>query len=76
MKPKFIVDAKNADFSFEIDDPNENYSTLTNILIVEKHAPFKKKIVKGNHAPFITKYLRKAIYTRSRLKNKCIKILG
>ena len=60
---KFIDDIKNADFSFETDDPNENYSALTNTfsLIVEKHAPLKKKIVRGNHAPFITKDLRKAI---------------
>ena len=58
---KFIADVKNADFSFETDDPNENYSTLTNTfsLIVEKHAPLKKKIVRGNHAPFITKDLTK-----------------
>ena len=73
---KFIADVKNADFSFETDDPNENYSALTNTfsLIVEKHAPLKKKIVRGNHAPFITKDLRKAIiYTRSKLRNKFIK---
>ena len=72
---KFIDDIKKADFSFETDDPNENYSALTNTfsLIVEKHAPLKKKIVRGNHAPFITKDLRKAIYTRSRLKSKYIK---
>ena len=72
---KFIDDIKNADFSFETDDPNENYSALTNTfsLIVEMHAPLKKKMVRGNHAPFITKDLRKAIYTRSRLKIKYIK---
>ena len=72
---KFIADVKNADFSFETDDPNESYSALTNTfsLIVEKHAPLKKKIVRGNHAPFITKDLRKAIYTRSKLRNKFIK---
>ena len=72
---RFIVDVKNADFSFETDYLNENYSALTNTfsLIVEKHASLKKKIVRGNHAPFITKDLRKAIYTRSRLKNKYIK---
>ena len=40
---------------------------------MEKHAPLKKKIVRGNHAPFITKDLRKAIYKRSRLKSKYIK---
>ena len=27
---KFIDDVKNADFSFDTDDPNENYSALTN----------------------------------------------
>ena len=60
----FIADVKNADFSFETDDPNESYSALTNTfsLIVEK---LKKKIVRGNYAPFITKDLRKAFYTRS-----------
>ena len=40
---------------------------------MEKHAPLKKKIVRGNDAPFITKDLRKAIYTRSKLRNKFIK---
>ena len=40
---------------------------------MEKHVPLKKKIVRRNHAPFITKDLRKAIYTRSRLKSKYIK---
>ena len=30
----------------------------------------KKKIVKGNQAPFVNKELRKVIYTRSRLQNK------
>ena len=76
-KQNFIADVKNADFSFETDDPNEHYSALTNTfsLIVEKHVPLKKKIVRGNHAPFIAKDLRKAIYTRSRLKNKFIKNL-
>ena len=74
---KFTVDVKNADLPFETDDPNENYSALTNTisLIVEKHAPLKKKIVRGNHAPFITKDLRKVIYTRSSLKTNLLKIL-
>ena len=73
---KFIADVKNADFSFETDDPNENYSALTNtndFYSALVHAPLKKKIVRGNHAPFITKDLRKAIYTRSKLRNKFMK---
>ena len=43
---------------------------------MEKHAPLKKKMVRGNHAPFIAKDLRKAIYTRSKLRNKFIKNLA
>ena len=63
---KVIADVKNTDFSFEADNPNENYSAFTNTfsLIVEKHAPLKKKIVRENHAPFITKDLRKAPSTQ------------
>ena len=40
---KLIADVKNADFSFETDGPNKNYSALTNTfsLIVKKHAPLK-----------------------------------
>ena len=71
----FIVGVKNANLSFQRNDPNENYSALTNTfsLIVEKNVPYKKKIVRAKHAPFITKDLRKTIYRRSRLKNKFIK---
>ena len=74
---KFSADIKNADFSFETNDPNENYSALANTfsLIVEKHAPLKRKTVRGNHIPFITKDLREAIYTRSKLQNNLLKIL-
>ena len=37
---------------------------------MEKHAPLKKKIVRGNQASFVNREFRKAIYTRSRLRNK------
>ena len=40
---------------------------------MEKHAPLRKKFIRGNHAPFMNKELRKAIYTRSRLRNKFCK---
>ena len=53
-------------------DPNQNYQSLTKTFstIVYKHAPLKKKIVRGNQALFITKEFQKTIYTRNRLKNK------
>ena len=34
------------------------------------HAPLKKKTLRGNQAPFLSKEPRKEIYTRSKLKNK------
>ena len=37
--------------------------------IVEKHVPLKMKTLRGNYAPFASKELRKAIYTRSRFRN-------
>ena len=65
----FIADVKNADFSVETDDPNENYVGLTNTLslIVEKHAPLKKKMEET------MLLLLQRIYTRSRLESKFIK---
>ena len=38
--------------------------------ILDSHAPMKERIVRANNQPFVTKKLRKAIMTRSRLKNK------
>ena len=37
--------------------------------ILDKHAPLKVKTIRGNNKPFINKDLRKAIATRTRLKN-------
>ena len=37
--------------------------------VLEKHAPLKSKILRGNNKPHINKSLRKEIMLRSRLKN-------
>ena len=75
MKEKFISDVKEADFSFKTSNPDENYSVLTNVFsnIVNINALLKNKILRGNDAPFMNKELRKAIYARSRLRNRCFK---
>ena len=56
-------------------DSYEGYDTTTNnfLKVVNKYAPLKKKKNSGNDAPFINKEFRKAIYTRTRLKNKFLK---
>ena len=78
MKKNFSVTLiKEADFFFKTSNPDENYLVLTNVFsnIVNKHAPLKKKkkILRRNDAPFMNKELRKAIYTRSRLRNRYFK---
>ena len=42
--------------------------------ILNEYAPFKKKLLRANHAPYKTKRLRKAIMKRSKLKSKYLKI--
>ena len=37
---------------------------------IDKHVPLKKKLVRGNQAPFTNRDFQKVIYTRTRLKNK------
>ena len=46
------------------------------IKIVERHAPLKKKFLKGNQDPFMNNELRKKIYTRGRSKNHFCKNLS
>ena len=41
--------------------------------VVDKHAPLKKKYVRGNQAPFMNKELSKAFMIRSRLRNCYLK---
>ena len=69
---KCLNDLKETNIIMNEKDPNQNYQSLTKtfLTIVNKHAPLKKKIVRGNQVPFMIKEFQKAIYTRSRMKNK------
>ena len=44
---------------------NDRIETALNV-----HAPIKKKYVRANDGPFMTKALRKAIHTRTNLRNR------
>ena len=46
---------------------------LTFLKVLEEHAPMKKKVLRANDKPYMTKALRKAIMTRSTLKSKYLK---
>ena len=41
--------------------------------ILNIHAPIKKKLLRANHVPYMTKALRKAIMKRSELESKYVK---
>ena len=51
---------------------SSDYSDFENIFLrtLELHAPFKKKVLRANHAEYMTKQLTKAIMRRSALENK------
>ena len=51
------------------------YTKLSEIFseVLNYHAPLKQKSVQGNHAPFITRELSKAIMTKSKVKNSYVK---
>ena len=67
----FLDGLQNKNFSIPSNDPNVNYKSITdNILEIKKHAPLKKKFMRGNQAFFMNRDFRKAIYVRTRLKNK------
>ena len=68
----FLCSLKKANFDFFKNDPNQNYNFLTDKIlgIVNKHAPLKKKFVRGNNAPFMNREFQKEIYVRTRLRNK------
>ena len=53
----------------------KDYNTFETIFltVLNKHAPIKQKVLRGNHVPYMTKALRKAIMKRSELKTKYLK---
>ena len=54
-------------------DEDSRFVTDTFIKIVECHAPLKKRFVRGNETSFVNKGPRKAIYTKSKLRNNFCK---
>ena len=69
---RFLQDVKNTDFKADPNDADLTYRNLSSDFrkLVDKHAPLKTKVQRGNTAPFMNQQLQKAIYTRSRLKKR------
>ena len=52
-----------------------NYETFESefLNVLNIHAPLKKKVIRANHVPYMTKSLRKAIMKRSQLESKYLR---
>ena len=50
----------------------KSYSNFEDIFLncLNRHVPLKKRVIRANEVPYMTKALRKAIATRSRLENR------
>ena len=68
------IDFKN-ELNSKLGNQIKDYNIFENIFleVLDEHAPVKKKYLRANHAPYMTKTLRKAIMKRSELKSKYYK---
>ena len=68
---KFKTDPKN---SLRITN-NSLYHVSEKVFLIDlgRHAPIKNRTVKANHAPYITKIMRKAIIKRTELQHRYFK---
>ena len=53
--------------STELVDNNSSFEKVF-IEVLNKHATIKKKVIRANHAPYVTKALRKAVMKRFQLE--------
>ena len=60
-----------SDFTDQADVNSNSDSFVTKYTkVVNRHAPIKSKVIRGNQAPFTTKELANSIMARSKLKNR------
>ena len=68
----FLNDLQKLEIKLDEQNSESSYSLSSNkfLEVLKKHAPLKKKVLKGNHSPFVSEEFQKAIYTRSKMKSK------
>ena len=71
----FIFENFKSDLQEALESCKGSYGAFDNYFTssLNKHAPKKKKILRGNEKPHINKNLRQAIMKRSKLENKANK---
>ena len=74
FKKHFPIERHYRDYKyFDWSKFKNNRNEQLSIEVLNKHAPLRKKLLRTNHAPYITKTLRKAIMRRSQLETKYLK---
>ena len=60
---------------FEVEVVDANYDNFRNVYlkVLNKHAPIKTKVNRGNQAPYITKTYKRAVMKRFELTTKYLK---
>lgn len=60
------------DIKLDEETSESSYSLVSSkpLEVINKSAPLKKKMLRGNHFPFVTNELQKTVHTRSKLKNE------
>ena len=68
----FSINSFREDLTLSLDRKNKDFDSFedTFMKILNRHAPMKKKFVRANEVPYMTKALRKAIMKRSELESK------
>ena len=68
----FTEDVFKKDLKSALTGRSTTYKEFENsfLSVLEIHAPLRKKVIRANHAPYMTKCLRKAIMRRSQLQTK------
>ena len=71
----FSTNSFRDDLTLSFDRINKGFDSSqdTSMKTLDRHAPMKKKFVKTNEVPYMTKALRKAIMKRSVLESKYLK---
>ena len=73
-KTKFIEDFEKSNYynAKPKNDVNSEYNNLLTMIqkVLNKYAPLKSRVIRGNQAPFVNKELSKAMIRRSQLKTK------
>ena len=68
----FVIESFQRDLKIVFSSGCNDYDSFENMFLstLNLHAPYKKKIIRGNHAPYMNRQLRKAIMKRNELQTK------